>query len=106
MLYTAKTFNDFMDGETPEILRSNLVKTVLTLKRLGVDDLTFFEYIGPPCTRMLLRALTDLFHMGAVDDQDGGESTLFGNDMTDAEGCGSQSEMPKYETEGEHLNLS
>ena len=69
MLYTAKTFNDFMDGETPEILRSNLVKTVLTLKRLGVDDLTFFEYIGPPCTRMLLRALTELFHMGAVDDQ-------------------------------------
>ncbi|XP_018512848.2 probable pre-mRNA-splicing factor ATP-dependent RNA helicase DEAH3 [Brassica rapa] len=82
-LYTENTFNDFMDGETPEILRSHLVITVLILKRLGVDDLTFFEYIDPPCTRMLLRALTDLFHRGAVDDQ--GNLTNIGHMMESLE---------------------
>ncbi|KAJ4898381.1 putative pre-mRNA-splicing factor ATP-dependent RNA helicase [Raphanus sativus] len=68
-LYTEQTFNDFPVRETPEIVRSNPVNTVLTLKQLGVNDLKSFEYIDPPSPKMLLRALEDLFHLGAVDDQ-------------------------------------
>ncbi|CAN6809656.1 unnamed protein product [Brassica oleracea] len=82
-LYTEKTFNDFMDKEIPEILRSNLVKTVLTLKRLGVEDLTYFEYIDPPSTRMLVRGMEDLFHLGAMDDQ--GNLTNIGHMMESLE---------------------
>ncbi|CAN7010150.1 probable pre-mRNA-splicing factor ATP-dependent RNA helicase DEAH2 [Brassica rapa] len=82
-LYTEKTFNDFMDKEIPEILRSNLVKTVLTLKRLGVEDLTYFEYIDPPSTRMLFRGMEDLFHLGAMDDQ--GNLTNIGHMMESLE---------------------
>lgn len=34
-----------------------------------MNDLKSFEYIDPPSPKMLLRALEDLFHLGAVDDQ-------------------------------------
>ncbi|KAF8094266.1 hypothetical protein N665_0367s0049 [Sinapis alba] len=78
-LYTDKTFNDFQDVEAPEILRSNLVNTVVILKRVGVNDLTFFEFIDTPSPEMLVRALEDLFHLGAIDDQ--GNLTNIGHMM-------------------------
>ncbi|KAJ4904141.1 RNA helicase family protein [Raphanus sativus] len=78
-LYTEKTFNDLPAWELPEIFRSNLVKTVLTLMRLGVREVTDFEFIDFPSPQMLYRGLEDLFHLGAIDDQ--GNLTNIGHMM-------------------------
>ena len=34
----------------PEILRSNLGTVVLQLKKLGIDDLVYFDFMDPPGT--------------------------------------------------------
>ena len=47
-LYTEKSFqNDLQPQTYPEILRSNLANTVLTLKKLGIDDLVHFDFMDP-----------------------------------------------------------
>ncbi|GMQ00349.1 hypothetical protein CsSME_00047467 [Camellia sinensis var. sinensis] len=41
-----RTFNNDLQPQTyPEILRSNLANTVLTLKKLGIDDLVHFDFM-------------------------------------------------------------
>ncbi|KFK44807.1 hypothetical protein AALP_AA1G305300 [Arabis alpina] len=67
-LYTEKSFND-LKQTPPEILRSNLANTVLTLKKLGVNDLVTFDFMEPPAPATLAGALADLFHLGALDDE-------------------------------------
>ncbi|CAA7019606.1 unnamed protein product [Microthlaspi erraticum] len=68
-LYTEKSFNELKTQTYPEILRSNLANTVLTLKKLRVDDLIRFDFMDPPAPDTLARALGDLFHLGALDDE-------------------------------------
>ena len=53
----------------PEILRSNLSNVVLTLKRLGIDDLVHFDFMDPPAPETLMRALELLNYLGAIDDE-------------------------------------
>ena len=48
----------------PEILRSNLSNVVLTLKRLGIDDLVHFDFMDPPAPETLMRALELLNYLG------------------------------------------
>jgi hypothetical protein len=50
----------------PEILRSNLSNVVLTLKRLGIDDLVHFDFMDPPAPETLMRALELLNYLGTV----------------------------------------
>jgi pre-mRNA-splicing factor ATP-dependent RNA helicase DHX15/PRP43 len=48
-LYTEAAFHKELQEQTyPEILRSNLGNTVLTLKKLGIDDLVHFDFMDPP----------------------------------------------------------
>ncbi|ODM87751.1 putative pre-mRNA-splicing factor ATP-dependent RNA helicase PRP1 [Orchesella cincta] len=57
-LYTEKAFKQEMQENTyPEILRSNLGSVVMTLKRLGVEDLVHFDFMDPPAPETLMRAL-------------------------------------------------
>lgn len=73
-LYTEKTFhNDLQPQNLPEKLRSNLASTVLTLKKLGVDDLADFDFMYPPAPKALVRASESLNYLGALDDD--GNST-------------------------------
>ena len=51
----------------PEILRSNVTAVVLTLKRLGVQNLAKFDFLSPPPAQALVRALETLFFLGALD---------------------------------------
>ncbi|KAJ8748660.1 hypothetical protein K2173_008105 [Erythroxylum novogranatense] len=68
-LYTEKSFNQDLQPQTyPEILRSNLANTVLTLKKLGIDDLVHFDFMDPPAPETLMRALEVLNYLGALDD--------------------------------------
>jgi pre-mRNA-splicing factor ATP-dependent RNA helicase DHX15/PRP43 len=76
-LYTAKSFrDDFEETSHPELLRSNLASVVLTLKKLGVEDLVHFDFVDIPAPESLMRALEQLNYLGALDDN--GNLTDFG----------------------------
>jgi pre-mRNA-splicing factor ATP-dependent RNA helicase DHX15/PRP43 len=48
-LYTEKSFNDELQAQTyPEILRSRMDTVVLTLLKLGIEDLVHFDFMDPP----------------------------------------------------------
>ena len=68
-LYTEKAFADLDEQTYPEILRSNLGSTVLTLCKLGVKDLVHFDFMDPPAPETLMRALELLNYLGALDDE-------------------------------------
>lgn len=62
---------DLQEQTYPEILRSNLGSIVLTLKKLGIDDLVHFDFMDPPAPETLMRALELLNYLGAIDDEVG-----------------------------------
>uniref|UniRef100_A0A7S1G4C4 RNA helicase n=1 Tax=Bicosoecida sp. CB-2014 TaxID=1486930 RepID=A0A7S1G4C4_9STRA len=81
-LYTEKAFQRELQEQTyPEILRSSLSTTVLTLKKLGIDDLVHFDLMDPPAPETLMRALELLNYLGALDDD--GELTAAGHQMAE-----------------------
>jgi len=68
-LYTEKAFKTELTEQTyPEILRSNLGVVVLTLKKLGIDDLVHFDFLDPPAPETLMRALEMLNFLGCLND--------------------------------------
>ncbi|KAF8820957.1 ATP-dependent Rna helicase [Cardiosporidium cionae] len=81
-LYTEKAFEtELVDQTYPEILRSNLGSIVLTLKKLGIDDLVHFDFMDPPAPETLMRALEQLNYLVALDDE--GELTDDGEAMAE-----------------------
>ncbi|KAM7493596.1 hypothetical protein LguiB_028205 [Lonicera macranthoides] len=81
-LYTERSFHNDLQPQTyPEILRSNLANTVLTLKKLGIDDLVHFDFMDPPAPEKLMRALEVLNYLGALDDE--GNLTKLGEIMSE-----------------------
>ena len=53
----------------PEIQRTNLGNTVLLLKSLGINDLINFDFMDPPPAETLIRALEELYALGALNDR-------------------------------------
>jgi pre-mRNA-splicing factor ATP-dependent RNA helicase DHX15/PRP43 len=81
-LYTEKAYKTEMQDNTyPEILRSNLSSVVLTLKKLGINDLVHFDFMDPPAPETLMRALELLNYISALDDE--GELTPNGHIMAE-----------------------
>mmetsp|Transcript_21068 Transcript_21068/g.67893 ORF Transcript_21068/g.67893 Transcript_21068/m.67893 type:complete len:593 (+) Transcript_21068:331-2109(+) len=81
-LYTEHSFhNDLQEQTYPEILRSKMSTVVLTLKKLGIDDLVHFDFMDPPAPETLMRALELLNYLGALDDE--GDLTPLGKSMSD-----------------------
>eukprot|EP00629_Pelagomonadales_sp_RCC1024_P008279 CAMPEP_0119260552 /NCGR_PEP_ID=MMETSP1329-20130426/879_1 /TAXON_ID=114041 /ORGANISM="Genus nov. species nov., Strain RCC1024" /LENGTH=708 /DNA_ID=CAMNT_0007259977 /DNA_START=170 /DNA_END=2293 /DNA_ORIENTATION=- len=71
-LYTEASFRAELQEQTyPEILRSKMSNVVLTLKKLGIDDLVHFDFMDPPAPETLMRALEMLNYLGALDDEGG-----------------------------------
>lgn len=61
-----------MEPDTvPEIQRTNLSNVVLMLKSLGIHDLVNFDFMDPPPAEALLRALEQLYALGALNDRCG-----------------------------------
>ncbi|RLN30264.1 hypothetical protein C2845_PM05G24220 [Panicum miliaceum] len=79
-LFTEHSYKEDMADETvPEIQRSNLASVMLSLKALGIDDI--FDFVDPPASEGLLRALEDLFALGALNSH--GELTKTGRRMAE-----------------------
>ncbi|KAL3648128.1 hypothetical protein CASFOL_009096 [Castilleja foliolosa] len=108
-LYTEKSFNNDLVPQTyPEILRSNLANTVLTLKKLGIDDLVHFDFMDPPAPETLMRALEVLNYLGALDDD--GNLTRLGEIMSELPLDPQMSKMlvvsPEFNCSNEILSIS
>jgi pre-mRNA-splicing factor ATP-dependent RNA helicase DHX15/PRP43 len=54
-LYTEKSFNEELQEQTyPEILRSRMEVVVLTLLKLGIEDLVHFDFMDPPAPETMM----------------------------------------------------
>jgi len=81
-LYTAWSFaNELDDNTVPEIQRTNLGSVVLMLKSLGIDDLIHFDFMDPPPAEIMIRALEQLYALGALNDD--GDLTKLGRRMAE-----------------------
>jgi len=81
-LYTKWAFfNELQESTTPEIQRTNLNSVVLLLKSLGINDLIGFDFMDAPPADTLIRALEQLYALGALNDK--GELTKVGRQMAE-----------------------
>ncbi|QRW26981.1 Helicase associated domain (HA2) [Rhizoctonia solani] len=69
-LYPEFAFKTLSKATPPEITRTDLTTPLLQLKSLGINDLMKFEWLSPPPSESLLRALEGLIRAGMID-QDG-----------------------------------
>eukprot|EP00971_Amphidinium_carterae_P114686 2272002-Amphidinium_carterae.1 len=69
-LYTKESFEgDLPETNIPEMMRSNLCSVVLTLKKLGIEDIVHFDFMEPPTPESMMRALEMLRFLDAIDDE-------------------------------------
>jgi ATP-dependent RNA helicase DHX8/PRP22 len=64
-LYTESAFRtEMLPTSVPEIQRTNLANTVLTLKAMGINDLVHFDFMDAPPIQTLVSALEQLYVLG------------------------------------------
>src|ERR1700733_15314946 len=78
-LYNSDSFEHLLPDTIPEIQRSSLLSTVLALKRMNIVDILHFEFIDKPDESLVMKALTQLFLLGAIDEH--GKITDLGKQM-------------------------
>ncbi|EED23481.1 ATP-dependent RNA helicase (Hrh1), putative [Talaromyces stipitatus ATCC 10500] len=65
-LYTERDYLALDEANTPEILRSDLSQSLLTMKARGVDDIMNFPFLTRPPREALEKALLQLFNIQAL----------------------------------------
>ncbi|KAG9131220.1 hypothetical protein Leryth_006078 [Lithospermum erythrorhizon] len=81
-LYTAYNYyQDLEDNSVPEIQRTNLANVVLTLESLGIHDVVNFDFMDPPPSEAVIKALEMLYALGALNSD--GELTKIGRKMAE-----------------------
>ena len=81
-LYTSWAYAHELDAQTvPEVQRTNLGSVVLLLKSLGIDDMIHFDFMDAPPAETLVRALEQLYALGALNDR--GQLTKLGRRMAE-----------------------
>jgi pre-mRNA-splicing factor ATP-dependent RNA helicase DHX16 len=81
-LYTSQAYkNELDENTTPELQRTNLTGTILMLKSLGINDLLDFDFMDPPSTDTIVRAVEQLYALGALNNA--GELTKIGRQMAE-----------------------
>eukprot|EP00439_Symbiodinium_sp_Y106_P077286 s128_g16.t1 len=108
-LYTEKAFTTELAEQTyPEILRSNLGVVVLTLKKLGIDDLVHFDFLDPPAPETMMRALEMLNFLNHLNDD--GDLTDAGDQAAefplDPQLAKMLIDSPKFKCSNEMLSIS
>lgn len=66
-LYTEENFKRRPLYQTSEILRSNLAQVVLAMKKVGIENVSSFDFLDRPNTDSINHALTTLHSLGALD---------------------------------------
>ncbi|KAL0077494.1 P-loop containing nucleoside triphosphate hydrolase protein [Phycomyces blakesleeanus] len=79
-LYDEDSYNRMLLNTIPEIQRSSLLSTVLSLKKMHIIDVLGFEFIDPPEETLVKNALKQLYLLGAIDDI--GKITPMGEKMS------------------------
>jgi len=81
-LFTKWSFdNELEENTVPEIQRTNMGNVVLMLKSLGIHDLYHFDFMDKPPADTLIKALEQLYALGALNDR--GELTKLGRRMAE-----------------------
>eukprot|EP01126_Amoeba_proteus_P002125 TRINITY_DN10666_c0_g1_i1.p1 TRINITY_DN10666_c0_g1~~TRINITY_DN10666_c0_g1_i1.p1 ORF type:complete len:726 (+),score=190.78 TRINITY_DN10666_c0_g1_i1:1-2178(+) len=81
-LYVENAYkNEMLDAPIPEIQRTNMANTVLTLKALGINDLLNFDFMDKPSEPAMIAAMHQLYSLGALDDE--GLLTRMGRKMAE-----------------------
>lgn len=81
-LYTRWSYmNEMAATPTPEILRTNLSGVVLQMESLGITDLLHFDFLDSPSPEALIKALEQLYSLGALNEK--GELTRTGAKMAE-----------------------
>ncbi|XP_034415247.1 ATP-dependent RNA helicase DHX8-like [Cyclopterus lumpus] len=69
-LYTERAYRDEMlTTNVPEIQRTSLASTVLSLKAMGINDLLSFDFMDSPPMETLIIAMEQLYTLGSLDDE-------------------------------------
>lgn len=69
-LYTERAYRDEMlPTAVPEIQRTNLASTILSLKAMGINDLLSFDFMDPPPMETMISAMEQLHSLSALDDE-------------------------------------
>jgi len=80
-LYSEQDFEQRAEFTPAEILRSNLASVILKMLRLGIRDITQFEFIDQPDSRLLNDGFKLLQELGGVDEDR--KLTPIGRQMSD-----------------------
>ncbi|KAF2750162.1 ATP dependent RNA helicase-like protein [Sporormia fimetaria CBS 119925] len=67
-LYTESAFADLPETTFPEIQRSDLAPVILQLMNLGITNVVRFDFLSPPPSKLLIRAMDTLHSLGAIDE--------------------------------------
>jgi len=65
-VYTADTFAKMDEVTVPEILRCNLAGVILSLKAIGIEDVSQVDFMDRPEQRSFLAAFQTLIKLGAL----------------------------------------
>ncbi len=68
-LFTEEAFTKLPEASLPEILRVSLSQVVLQLKGMGIEDPREFDFVTPPETDGLRRAVELLYALQALDEK-------------------------------------
>lgn len=80
-LYTKNSYENELENENiPEILRNNLISTILLMKSMGINNLLDFDFMDPPPNEILIKALEQLYALGILNNE--GNLTKSGFKMT------------------------
>jgi len=81
-LYTLWSYqHELIENTVPEIQRISMSNVVLMLKSLGINDLLHFDFMDKPPAETIMRALEQLYALGALNDR--GELTKMGRKMAE-----------------------
>ncbi|KAH6885785.1 P-loop containing nucleoside triphosphate hydrolase protein [Thelonectria olida] len=67
-LYTEQSYQALPEANPPEVQRSNLAPVILQLKALGIDNVVRFDFLSPPPSELMSKALELLYALGALDE--------------------------------------
>ncbi|KAG7665657.1 prh1 [[Candida] subhashii] len=79
-LYPESIYSTLPKQQESEIKRNDIILPILTLKKLGIDDLLNWTWLEFPGQEAILSALNSLYMLGALDD--GGKITRLGYKMS------------------------